>query len=89
MSKHNDFYTFVASCLTAKMEEQTITTTQLASRVGEQYNTINGIMQGRRFYAHHVAWINDFLSYDVAQVYVDSINGDQSEQKESGLSAFI
>lgn len=92
MSKrHDNFYEFVALCLTEKMKEQTITTTQLASRIGEQYNTVKGVIQSRRFSAHHMTWINEFIKADVAQLFSDheAAMGEESGQEESSLSLFI
>ena len=85
--RHEDFYSFVASKLTNAREHRSLSKSQLAKMVGEQYNTIAGIEQGRRFSAHHIVWIDTFLGSKVSEDFLNQ--GDSCGEEESRLEDFI
>ena len=80
--KHQGFYDFVGANLTAQRETSKITITQLANKVGEQYNTLKGIENGRRFHAHQILWIEEFLDESISQIFQEYISqGVQSDEE--------
>ena len=59
-----NYYEFIGAHLTAARERAKISTSQLAIRVGQQYNTVKGVENGRTFSAHQLIWIETFVGFN-------------------------
>lgn len=89
-----NYYEFIAAQLTAARERAKISTSQLARRVGVQYNTVKGIEQGRPFSAQQLNWIEPFVGISTTKKYQEYLNqgntGDKEiQEKTIKLSCFI
>lgn len=78
----DQFYRTISERLHFYMERESITTSQLATRVDQQFNTIKGILEGRRFQAHHIVWLSNIIEVQIEE-------GDSGDEKYNRLENFI
>lgn len=74
----DQFYKTIATRLRNYMERETITTSQLATSVDQQFNTIKGILEGRRFQAHHTLWLSKIIDINIEE----GDSGDENSRLE-------
>ena len=79
------YYDLIAARLREYMIRENISTSKMAGQVEEQYNTVQGILNGNRFMAHHTLWLSKYI--DITSDKGDS--GDNQQQKNEGLETFI
>lgn len=92
------FYASVGKELTKKRDRMKLTVSQLAQKVGEQYNTIRSIEEGKPFMAHQLTWMKNILDINLNIMISDAINsngikeesnGDKEIKREEDISHFI
>jgi len=97
------FYQSVGKALTKAREQKKMTISQVASKSGEQYGTVNSIENGRPFSFHQALWMQEILGMNLNILLKDAINensintdlkeesnGEESNIEETlGLSDFI
>lgn len=76
------FYETIALRLKNYMKRENITTSQLGTRVDQQYNTITGILEGRRFQAHHTIWLSKIIDLHIEK-------GDSGDNQQHRIEDFI
>ena len=90
-------YKSIGRHLTRAREQSKLSTSQLASRVSEQYNTVKAIEDGKPFMAHQLFWMNKILGMNLNILIKDAVNengitisGDDNDKKETNsLDSFI
>lgn len=91
-STKSRFYEVFAQHLTAWMTREKIGITDLVRISGEQNKTIKGMIDGRRFTAHHFSWITKHTDIDLKKITEElQIGGDKEEtnKKENVISTWI
>lgn len=94
------FYASIGKELTRCRERMKLNTSQLATKVGEQYNTIKAIEDGKPFMAHQLAWMKNITEMNLNILISDALsannikdepNGDNKEEtsNEADISLFI
>lgn len=96
--KRNDqdlFYASVGQALTRAREQRKMTISQLATKSGEQFNTIREMEEGGKFMFHQASWLKEILGINLNILTSDAINSnaipkeETNEQEENSVSDFI
>jgi transcriptional regulator with XRE-family HTH domain len=80
------FYASLGKELTKIRERKKLSTYQLAKQVGEQYNTVKGIEDGKPFMFHQAIWLKDILNINLGILISDcyEINNIPRQGSDSG-----
>lgn len=65
--------------LTTIRNHKKISVSQLATRSGEQFNTVEAIMNGKRFSFHHGIWIYEILEASLDQLILNAMDDIRKE----------
>ena len=94
------FYKAVGEIVSLRMKERKTTISRVATRSGNQYNTVKYVAEGKPFYFHQALWIKDILGLSTdklieqatTKLFKESFDGKQEEKEskeESGIQSFI
>jgi hypothetical protein len=95
------FYKAVGEIVSQKMKEKNTTISRVATRSGNQYNTIKYVAEGKPFYFHQALWLKDILGLSTdklieqatTKLFRESFDGKEKEEtnkeESKGIQSFI
>jgi transcriptional regulator with XRE-family HTH domain len=84
--QQESFYAGIGRYLTLARERKKLTVYQLATKAGEQFNTVSAIEEGKNFHFHQVVWIAGILGVNVNQMVKEIMEGNHERNE---LADFI